>query len=654
MKKKIIALCLSVCMMLSLFVSCGDDSHQISESTKETERSQDKNFLEEGGLLKSCVGQADENGVYVVPETITRIAEGAFAGDTALKEVVIGDNVTFIGSGAFQGCTALEKVTLPEGLTTIGTYAFAYCSALSEITLPSTLTEIDDYTFYACTSLETISLEHVRSIGDSAFLYCSALENLTLSSDLETVSAWAFAHCSALESISFEGVTRLKEISDYAFTGCSMLRSMDIPVGVEKIGILAFYDCTRLRTVTVPETVKTVDYAAFNYTPWYQSDESEYMIVGDGVLIKCAVHPSRIDLTGKGIKMIGGATFRNAEFSGEAQEYGYKYASTLESIVIPEGVREIGKSAFAGCYMLKSVTLPESVLKIDDNAFNIYVEGIDTPASINFEDCKALSYIGSYAFFGCGGIETVTIPDTVEKVGEYAFAVTKAYDSFMANAAKSENESDRFWIVGDGILLAGYVAKGQTKIRVPDGVKMIAGSAFCGWDSGYVPGEDEALSDSGLTKYNITYKVTELHLPEGLVEIGNMAFFRMSKLEVLTLPASLKTIGDDAFGFAESLMEVSGGEGLESVGNLAFRYCEDLKEFAFSSTVQHIGNSVFEGCSSLKTVRFPKTLEKIGSSLFNDSCTALTKIYISPEARARIYSILGSVMQEIDVHYYND
>ena len=81
--KKIAALCLTACMLLSAFVSCGP-AEQTTETTTATEDTQEKSYLDENGMLRSCVGQADENGVYVVPENITMIAEGAFAGDTSL------------------------------------------------------------------------------------------------------------------------------------------------------------------------------------------------------------------------------------------------------------------------------------------------------------------------------------------------------------------------------------------------------------------------------------------------------------------------------------------------------------------------------------------------------------------------------------------
>ena len=650
--KKIIAFCLCICMAFACFTAC-DNNHHPSDGTSSSRPSNqpEKNYTADGEILTSCIGQADENGRYVVPENITMIAESAFAGDSDLKEIVIGGNVKVISSGAFQYCTSLETVTLSEGVEVIGSHAFMNCTSLKNVTLPSTVTALSEYTFYACEALEAISLDHIRKVGESAFYACTALESVKFSSALEEIGPWAFTQCASLESVSFEGVTKLKEIGDYTFTGCSMLRTIDIPEGVRRIGILAFYDCTRLTNVTIPSSVEVMDYGALNYTRWYQDRTDDYLIVGDGVLIKCTVHPSVLDLSGKGIKMIGGMTFYNAAAFNESSVYGYKYADLLENIVIPEGVREIGKSAFAGCLALKTITLNKDIELIDDNAFNLLVAATASTATANLADCTKLEYIGDYAFQGCAGITELVLPASVKSVGEYAFDSTKAYTSFMEQAAKATEEKDRYRIVGD-MLLWAYVAEGQTAIHIPEGVKIIAGSALCGWDSAYVPEDTEGLAAPGVSKYNITNKVTELYLPEGLEIIESMAFFHMASVKKVDLPSTLHVIAPNAFYFCTELSEVTGGENLEEIGDAAFYYCSSLTQFKIPENVKKIGSSVFAGCKSLQTVYLPEALEAPGSLLFDESCTSLARIYVNATARPHIYYVLGPIPQSIQVDYY--
>ena len=653
MKKKLLALCLSVCVSLPCFAAC--DNTEATETTASEHHGTVKQSFElDGTILKSCVGQADENGVYVVPDSVTMIAEGAFTADTSLKEVVIGSNVKVIGSGAFQYCTSLEKVTIEDGVEQIGSYAFFCCSSLTDVQLPETVTRLENYTFARCDALGEISLDSIQEIGSYAFLYCSVLESVTLSEKLTSIEEWAVAQCTQLNDISFENTPLLESIGDYAFTGCAMLRSISFSEGLRSIGKLVFYDCTRLVNVEIPSTVESVDFAAFNYTPWYQENGEDYLIVGDGVLIRCTVHPSKIDLSDKGIKVIGGTAFWNAENDGESAEYGYKYAGLLESLTIPEGITVIGTSAFTGCYNLKELILPSTVVSVNDSAFYILnnTTGEASETNIDFSKCENLSYIGNYAFYGCSGIETIDLPMSVDFVGEYAFGATSAYLNFIEEAVKAEDEKDRYLLSGDGILVAAYVADGQTAVHIPEGVKMIAGAALCGWDNAYIPTDTTDLSASGISKYNLSYNVKELVLPSTLEVIGNKAFFRMLSVESVVLPESLRLIGMEAFGFCDALTSLSGGANVEEIQTGAFRYCANIKYFTFSENTKVIGSNMFAGCSSLQIVTFPESVSDPGEDMFDEACTALTKITLSPDARPNIYSVLGTLAQEIKIYYY--
>ncbi len=646
--KKLIALCLATCVGIASFTACGDTPDPIVETTATTTNS---NYYEEDTVLKTCVGLADANGVYVVPNHITAIAEGAFAGDEKVKEIVIGANVKTIASGAFQYCTALRKITIPEGVESIGSYAFYGCYALEEVVLPSTIHTVEAYTFYGCEALEMISLENIRKIDNAAFLYCTSLQEAILSADLEYLGDWAFAQCQNLEVINLEDCTKLDAIGDYAFAACSMLRSISFPESLERIGKLVFYSCTRLASIDIPASVNVVDFGAFNYTPWFQENGEDYLIVGDGVLIKCAVHPEKLDLSGKGIKHLGGAIFWNAEAENTAADYGYKYAWDLENVTIPEGVETIGTSAFAGCWGLKTVTLPSTVRRVEDNAFNLFYEGVNITANIDFSACENLEHIGHFAFYGCTGIEEITLPKSVKYVGEYAFAVTNAQTKFYEDHdGETENA---FYITGDGVLLFSYVANDKTSVTIPDGVRVIGGSAFSGWDTAIVPESTDALSASGKTKYNLSYAVTELTLPEGVETICGSAFYRMLKLKSIQLPASLTKIDSYAFAFCEGLTSISGGEKIREIGDYAFYYCVSIPGFRFSANTEVIGSNVFNGCAALKTVYFPENLTSLGEDIFSEGCSSLTGVYISSSEKPRIYAVVGAMTQNLKVAYYD-
>lgn len=644
--KKIIALCLAACIGVCSLASCGDTPEPI-ETTAETKET---NYKEKNNVLENCVGLADENGVYVVPDHITAIAESAFAGDTTLKEIVIGSNVKTIGAGAFQYCTSLRKVTIADGVESIGSHAFYGCSLLEIVDLPATIEKIESYVFYGCEALETISLENVSVIDNAAFWYCTSLIDVAFSKNLTKIGDWAFAQCQSLQSTNLEECENLTTIGDYAFAACPSLRSITFPNSMQHIGMLVFYGCTRLYNVTIPNSLTSIDFGAFNYTPWYQEQDADYLIVGDGVLLRVTVRPETIDLANKGIKHIAGSAFWNAEFEGAPADYGYKYAWELENIVIPEGVLTIGTSAFGGCMLLKNVTLPSTLVSIGDNAFNVYMEGAETPVCVDLSACHALESIGHYAFYGCSGTENVSLDDTVRYVGEYAFAMTGAQMKFFAEQeGKAENE---FFITGDGVLLFAYIADEKSEIIVPDGVKVIAGAAFSGWDTAIVPENVDQLSASGKTKYNLSYTVTSIKLPDTLKTIGGSAFYRMLGLKSIVLPESLTFVDSYAFAFCEGLTSLSGGGNIEKIGDYAFYYCVSIPSFRFSSNTKEIGDSVFNGCAALKTVYFPENAELIGENIFAEGCAALTGINLAQKEKARIYAIVGAMTGNLKVAYY--
>ena len=102
---------------------------------------------------------------------------GSFTSDehnTSVTSVVIPNNVTSIGDGAFAGFTGLTSVSIPNSVTSIGGAAFLNCTGLTSVSIPNSVTSIGGYAFYDCTGLSSVSIGiGVTSIGDSAFQNCT-------------------------------------------------------------------------------------------------------------------------------------------------------------------------------------------------------------------------------------------------------------------------------------------------------------------------------------------------------------------------------------------------------------------------------------------------------------------------------------------------
>ena len=234
--------------------------------------------------------------------------------------------------------------------------------------------------------------------------------------------------------------------------------------------------------------------------------------------------------------MAPGATLDFSAADNETATFGNYYANNknLKSIILPRNITEIAdgtpnhntnhSGVFGRCTGLETVTLPDGLNKI-----------------------------GVVAFYGCTSLKNVTIPSTVTVLGQWAFY----------NCSSLE-----------GILL-------------PDGITSIERYTF-----------NECTSLRTLT------------LPANLTSIGSGAFYGCSSLESLDIPGSLRELPDTGtasagvFANCKSLRTLSLHEGLETIGGHAFYQCTSLEELSLPSTVTTIGTYAFYECRSLKKAKF--------------------------------------------------
>ena len=161
------------------------------------------------------------SGAYRIPNGVTQIGDGAFAGCSILTSITILEGVTSIRAYAFYGCSSLTSITIPDSVTSIGYAAFEGCSSLTSVTIGNGVTSIGDGAFYACSSLTSITIpDSVTSIGDSAFSGCSSLTSITIPDSVTSIGGSAFYGCFRLTSVTIgNGVT---SIGSDAFYNCSL------------------------------------------------------------------------------------------------------------------------------------------------------------------------------------------------------------------------------------------------------------------------------------------------------------------------------------------------------------------------------------------------------------------------------------------------
>ena len=122
-----------------------------------------------------------------------------------------------------------------------------------------------------------------------------------------------------------------------------------------------------------------------------------------------------------------------------------------------------------------------------------------------------------------------------------------------------------------------------------------------------IPGEVDGYPVVAIGAHMFAYndKIKSVSLPEGIISIGNMAFFKCMSLEAISIPEGIKMIDECCFGDCQSLAEVHFPDSLEEVGRFSFLQCLNLTEISFGESLTTIGQGAFQLCASLSKVSIP-------------------------------------------------
>ena len=493
-----------------------------------------------------------------------------------IPDYIDGKVVSSIGVGAFEGETRIREINLPKYLVRICDNAFAGCNNLLNIKIPDTVTEISVKAFY-----DDVRLSYV-----------------------------AFGEGSALT-----------KIEPYAFGGCSKLTRFELPASLTDVNGTAFFGTTSMTAFTVAKGSKT-----------FTARDGVLMNIGEDAVIcypaglygeyKVPDSVSMIGVYAFACSKITQIDLNKAEYIGSS---AFMYSS-LESLIIPDGVKLLGDKAFASCYRLRAVKLG-----------------------------AGLTNISSEAFSGCSALPEIEIPANIVSIGEKAFFGTYSMTrvTFAVGGRLSE------------IAFEAFAGSGLVSVEIPASVTELGGGAFSGCSalSAVTFGEGSSLTRIEASTFSGDSRLSSVTLPESIVYIGSGAFAGDISLTEITLPSGLVYLGDFAFE-STGLMTVAIPKTVETFGIGAFASCHSLTDInvdeenakyididgvvydrAMSTLIEYpagnartsytladgivtVGQYAFCGSWNLQRVTLSQTVETVDEYAFYD-CRSITSYTLS-------------------------
>ena len=418
---------------------------------------------------------------------------------------------------------------------------------------------------------------------------------------------------------------------------------------------------TGLMQVQAAQT--TYDYTVGNSTYTYTilTDDTvkitKYKGTDESIVI-----PSEID--GKKVTVIGSSAFygfkslKNIEIPDgitSIENYAFCQCWSITSLSVPESVTSIGTGAFRFCGDLKEIKLPSNLTVLSDSLFGAdanleYITFGDAEKTDTVIIPETVQKIGNYVFMNCEKIKNIKLPSNLKSIGKTCFqgciSLTGLFipqsvesigggifgDCDALQSVEIEDENNNFifkdgilYDVKNGILVSAVNSLIPEKVIVDECTKTIDYSAFADCNNLYEIEIPQGVVNIGEKAFARLDNLKNIDIPDSVTNITTLAFYRCNGLVSVQVPGSVTAIKNGTFRECNNLKKVILNEGITGIEQYAFYDCELLEEISIPGTVTTVGNSAFYRCKNLKNIEIPEGVTKIDGSAFI-FCSSLEQI----------------------------
>lgn len=341
----------------------------------------------------------------------------------------------------------------------------------------------------------------------------------------------------------------------------------------------------------------------------------------------------------------------------EIYDEAFKNNQIVTFVEINEGVKIIGKKAFANCKSLVKINIPKSCEKVYEDTFEgTNIEALILP-EFNKELVKGALSVTAQKYFDFSNIdkyvyekdgksivnlkkventalenknaEEARIAEEKLKAEEEKRKAEEAEKQRKAEELKIKKQKESFEIL-DGVLIK-YKGNDE-EVTIPDGVTVIGRESFANANKtktvimpdSVVKIEESAFYVDPVHKHSNLVKIV---LSKNLTYIGYRAFCACRELRIIDLPQGLEYIGEQAFNGCAALDNVTVPDSVTNVGTYAFCLCKSLLNVTIPGSIKTLPRSMFYDCTGLINLKISEGVKEIEAFAF-DSCTALKSVTI--------------------------